>query len=160
MVAHQQQRKKMAAKKKSTKKATTTEPKDEYAAQPETAAPAIDADEPPEIKTGPTLADVAAGYLAAIEKDDAGPGTISSYGMELKTALRELGENTLVADLTPERVQKYFESDAVMRKKNGEVKAQPTWAKTRRVLRLALCWAQDAGIVEVAPIPATPKNVA
>jgi len=143
----------MAAKKKSTKKAT--EQQDEY-----TPATPMEVGEPPEVKTGPTLADVAAGYLAAIENDEAGPGTLSSYGMELKLAMRELGEKTLIQDLTPERVQKYFESDAVMRKKNGELKAQPTWAKSRRVLRLALVWAESAGIVEVAPVPASTKTVA
>jgi len=109
---------------------------------------------------GPTLRDVAEGYLSAIEKDEAGPGTLSSYRMELKLALRELGETTPLADLTTEKVLAYFESDAVMKKKNGEVKAKPTWAKSRRVLRLALCWAQDAGLCEVAPIPAPAAKIA
>ncbi len=111
------------------------------------------------VNAGPTLHDVAEGYLAAIEADDAGQGTLSSYRMELKIAMRELGEATPLADLTPEKVQAYFESDTVMRTKNGKPKAQPTWAKTRRVLRLALLWAQDAGLCEVAPIPAPPVKI-
>ena len=111
------------------------------------------------VNAGPTLNDVANGYLSAIEADDAGQGTLSSYKMELKLAMRELGEGTLLGDLTAERVQAYFESDTVMRTKNGKPKAQPTWAKTRRVLRLALLWAQDAGLCEVAPIPAPPVKI-
>ncbi len=112
-----------------------------------------------QVNAGPTLNDVANGYLAAIEADDAGQGTLSSYKMELKLAMRELGEATPLADLTPEKVQAYFESDTVMRTKNGKPKAQPTWAKTRRVLRLALLWAQDAGLCQVAPIPAPPVKI-
>ena len=129
----------MATKKKTKPTTESTEP------APETT---------PQATGGPTLKDVAEGYLAAIEKDDAGPGTLASYRMELRLALRELGETTPVADLTTTQVQAYFESDAVMRTKSGKPKAKPTWAKTRRVLRLALFWAQDAGLIAAAPIPA------
>jgi hypothetical protein len=40
-----------------------------------------------------------------------------------------------------------------MRTKSGVEKAPPTFKKTRRVLRLALVWAQDAGLIETAPLP-------
>jgi hypothetical protein len=121
-----------------------------------TIEPAPGTEAAPQANAGPTLKDVAEGYLAAIEKDDAGAGTLASYRMELRLALRELGETLPLADLTATQVQAYFESEAVMRTKTGKPKAQPTWAKTRRVLRLALLWAQDAGLVEVAPVPAPP----
>ena len=133
----------MASKKKTKPTTETTE------AAPET-TPA------PQATAGPTLHDIAEGYLAAIEKDDAGPGTLASYRMELKTAMRELGETTPVADLSVERVAAYFASDAVMKTKSGKPKAKPTWAKTQRVLRLALFWAQDAGLIASAPVP-TPE---
>ena len=113
-----------------------------------------------QVHTGPTLNDVANGYLEAIEADDAGQGTLSSYKMELKIALRELGETTLLADLTAERVQAYFESDAVMKTRNGKPKAKPTFDKSRRVLRLALVWAQAAGLCDVAPVPAPKSKIA
>ncbi len=113
-----------------------------------------------QVNAGPTLNDVANGYLAAIEADDAGQGTLSSYGMELKLAMRELGEGTLLGDLSAERVQAYFESDAVMKTRNGKPKAKPTFDKSRRVLRLALVWAQGAGLCDVAPVPAPKSKVA
>jgi hypothetical protein len=47
----------------------------------------------------------------------------------------------------------YFTSDRVMKTRTGVEKAPPTFKKTRRVLRLALVWAQDAGLVEKAPLP-------
>jgi hypothetical protein len=58
-----------------------------------------------------------------------------------------------VADLTPARVLEFFTSDRVMRTRTGVEKARPTYLKTQRVLRLALVWAQDAGLIEKAPVP-------
>jgi hypothetical protein len=73
--------------------------------------------------------------------------------LELVTALDEIGKDTKLADVTPARVLDYFVSDRVMRTKSGVEKAPPTFKKTRRVLRLALVWAADAGLIERAPLP-------
>jgi hypothetical protein len=100
-----------------------------------------------------TLADVAAGYLTHMEEAGKSDGTVSSYRMELKTATSELGEETPVADLTTERVREYFESPRVTKLRSGKAKAKPSIDKTRRVLRLALVWAAERGIVATAPIP-------
>ena len=80
-------------------------------------------------------------------------GTLFSYKLDLVTALDELGRDTKLADLTPTRVLEYFNSDRVMRTRTGVAKAAPTYKKTRRVLRLALVWAADAGLIEKAPLP-------
>jgi hypothetical protein len=100
-----------------------------------------------------TLADIAAGYLAHMEEAGKSEGTTSSYRMELKTAMDELGETTPVADITVQRVQEYFDSRRVTKLRSGKNKAKPSVDKTRRVLRLALCWAAERGIIEKAPIP-------
>ena len=100
-----------------------------------------------------TLADIAAGYLADMETKGKSNGTIASYGMELRVAQDELGEGTLVADLTPEHVAEYFASKRVTKLRSGKNKAKPSVDKTRRVLRLALVWAAERGIIEKAPIP-------
>jgi hypothetical protein len=100
-----------------------------------------------------TLADLAAGYLAHMEEVGKSDGTISSYRMELKTAAAELGEETPIADLTPGRVQTFFDSVRVTKLRSGRAKAKPSIDKTRRVLRLALTWAVEAGLIEKAPLP-------
>jgi hypothetical protein len=100
-----------------------------------------------------TLADIAAGYLANMETEGKSDGTISSYRMEPKTAAAELGEDTAVADITPEKVQAFFESKRVTKLRSGKNKAKPSIDKTRRVLRLALCWAAERGILAKAPLP-------
>jgi hypothetical protein len=100
-----------------------------------------------------TLADIAAAYLEHMASAGKSDGTISSYRMELRTAAIELGEETPVADLTTERVREFFESKRVTKLRSGKSKAKPSIDKTRRVLRLALVWAAERGIVATAPIP-------
>ena len=105
-----------------------------------------------------TLADLSEKYLTHLAEGEWSGGTISSYGMELKTAQAELGAETPVADLTPEKVQGYFESKRVTKLRSGKNKAKPSVDKTRRVLRLALVWAAEAGLIEKAPLPEQPVN--
>lgn len=102
--------------------------------------------------TQATLRDVVTGFLAWLDSEGAGPGTLASYGMELKLAMRELGADTAVGDLTVERVQGFFDGPVVNCTRTGKPKAKSSIAKTKRVLRQALLWAQDEKLVEVAPL--------
>jgi hypothetical protein len=143
---------------------TTNEPTIE--AQPETATatevPAPEAEPPKKPKgkkkaklpTGnATLADIAAGYLEHMANAGKSDGTISSYRMELRTAAIELGEETPIAEITVERVHEFFTSKRVTKLRSGKNKSQLSIDKTRRVLRLALVWAAERGIIAAAPIP-------
>ncbi len=154
----------MGKKKNVAEAETTNEPVIETVPETATATeePAPEAEPPKKAKGkkkakvpsgNATLADVAAGYLAGMEEAGKSDGTISSYRMELKTAMDEIGETTPVADLTPDRVREYFESRRVTKLRSGKSKAKPSIDKTRRVLRLALCWAAERGIVATAPVP-------
>jgi hypothetical protein len=105
-----------------------------------------------------TLATLADGYLKHMTEVGKSAGTCFSYSMEMRTAISELGAETLVSALTPEQVATYFESARVTRLKSGQPKAQPSIAKTRRVLRLALCWAEAEGLIGKAPIPEAPEK--
>ncbi len=107
----------------------------------------------PKAEGGHTLADLAGAYLAALEARGTSIMTRASYENDLKLALRELGEKTKVSAVTARKVQNFFESDVVTKTKGGKAKAQPTVLKTRRVLRMALCWAQEQGWITEAPIP-------
>lgn len=99
-----------------------------------------------------TLQDMAIGYAIHMRESGKSEGTMASYRMELTTALEELGAATKVSELTPERVLLYFGSDRVMKKRNGRGKSPLSIDKTRRVLRLALLWAQSVGLVAKAPL--------
>ena len=100
-----------------------------------------------------TLEDLAAKYLEHLEVSGKSNGTLFSYKLELITALDEIGKDTKLGDLTPARVLDYFTSDRVMRTRSGVAKAKPTYLKTQRVLRMALQYAQGAGLIAQAPLP-------
>jgi hypothetical protein len=100
-----------------------------------------------------TLADLAAAYAAQMENDGKSNGTIASYGMELRLAQDELGAETPLAELTADRVETFFNSKRVTKLRSGKQKSQLSIDKTRRVLRLALVWAAERGIIEKAPLP-------
>jgi hypothetical protein len=100
-----------------------------------------------------TLADLAAAYAVHMENEGKSGGTIASYSMELRVAQDVLGEGTLLADLTPERVGEFYTCKRVTKLRSGKNKSQLSIDKTRRVLRLALVWAADRGIISKAPLP-------
>jgi hypothetical protein len=98
-----------------------------------------------------TLAQLSRLYLEHIEEEGKSGGTIFSYGMELKLAQSEIGGETLVSGITPHLIERFNACDRVMRLKTGKPKAQPSIDKTRRVIRLALTWAVQAGLIASAP---------
>ena len=105
-----------------------------------------------------TVAELGERYLAHMEKEGKSAGTCFSYAMELKVAQAELGADTSVASLTPEAIEAFNVCDRVMRMKSGKPKAEPSFMKTRRVIRLALTWAAQNGLIASSPI--TPKGAA
>ena len=80
-------------------------------------------------------------------------GTAASYAVELRLALAVLGEGTALADITPAMVEEFNGHERVIRTRDGLAKAPSGIAKTRRVLRLALEWAAERGIIPSAPLP-------
>jgi pyruvate dehydrogenase E2 component (dihydrolipoamide acetyltransferase) len=142
--------------------------KDTLAAKPETPAPAA----PPKAKRKPKSFDAELDAVAAHAESLAGlskayegvmrgagktPGTIASYRAELALAMKHLGEATPIADLTVDQVRAYFESAPVTRLRSGRAKSPLSIDKTRRVLRLALLWAEAQGWVAKAPVPDMPS---
>lgn len=107
---------------------------------------------------GPTMAEFAESYIRHLEESGKSRGTTFSYMIDINVAVRELGAETRIRTLTPEMVQAFNESDAVTRTRTGREKAKPTIDKCRRVLRLALVWAVEQGLIPEAPLPTTPKK--
>lgn len=100
-----------------------------------------------------TLEALAEGYLAHLDESGKSRGTVFSYRLELAVALDELGAETKLAELTSERVLAFFVSDRVNKTRTGVLKARVSVLKTQRVLRQALVWAAEKGLVEKAPLP-------
>lgn len=118
------------------------------------AATATDA----EARSTLTVLKLAERYLQHLEDVGKSRGTIFSYYVDLSLACRELGEKTPADALTEQDVAAFFECDAVTKTRTGKPKAPVTIEKTRRVLRMALTWAQREGLIAAAPVPATAAN--
>lgn len=140
---------------KRARKPKTAEPEAPPAPEPAPVgdAPAPASKKPKRAKGGATLADVFAGYVKDLEEQGKSDGTIASYRAELALAGDDLGLETLIADITPERVLLFMTSDRVMKKRSGRAKSPLSIDKTRRVLRQALVWAEGAKLVKTAPVP-------
>ena len=139
----------MGSKKKTTK-ATTNEATEINTGE----TPAVESatSTSPAPAPGPTLHDACVRYLKHMDKTGKSAGTIASYTMELRLAQEELGEDTPLAELTPEKVATYFGCKRVTKLKSGRAKSKLSIDKTCRVLRLALMHAADDGLVERAPL--------
>ena len=122
------------------------------AAVPET-TPATKTKATRKAKTDLTLAELAERYIKHLEDDGKSPGTCSSYGAELKLAIKHLGADTQIASITPAQVGDFFDSKPVTKLRSGKKKSQLSVDKTRRVLRLALVWAAEKKWIESAPLP-------
>lgn len=109
---------------------------------------------------GNTMEELAELYLQHLEAIGKSRGTVFSYSIDIALAAREIGKETRIKMLTPEAVGAFFASDAVTKTRTGKAKAKPTIDKTRRVLRLALVWAVEAGLLPVAPLPAQAEKAA
>ena len=101
---------------------------------------------------GATLADLAAAFGAHLDAFKS-PGTAASYRAEMRLALAVLGEGTVLADITTAMVEEFNGHERVVTTRDGLPKARTGIAKTRRVLRLALEWAAERGIIPSAPLP-------
>lgn len=102
---------------------------------------------------GPTMAEFAEAYLKHLEAVGKSRSTVFSYSIDLGLAVRELGAETRLKSLTAKKVGAFFESYAVTTTRTGRDKAKPTVDKTRRILRLALTWGAETGLIPGAPLP-------
>ena len=105
-----------------------------------------------------TIGELAGNFQRHLEVAGKSRGTVFSYGIELKTAVKHFGADTRVTALTTKKVQDYFDSDAVVKNRKGKPKDEKTVAKTRRVFRQALQWLAEVGVLETAPLPEAKKS--
>ncbi|MBL8801033.1 MAG: hypothetical protein JNN27_03495 [Planctomycetes bacterium] len=101
-----------------------------------------------------TLSSLCEAYLASLAERGQSEGTIFSYRMELNTAKAVLGADTLVSDLTYDAIAAFNTCDRVMKKKTGKPKAEPSFLKTRRTLRLCLAFGEQSGLIAKSPVDA------
>jgi hypothetical protein len=105
-----------------------------------------------------TLTECALAYLESLKVARKSESTISAYAADLDLATEVLGTETPIAAIRPADVERFNASEPVLRTKSGRDKAMPTIERSRRVLRLALVFAEQSGAIEAAPIAEKPKR--
>jgi hypothetical protein len=97
------------------------------------------------------LSDLSERYLHSMEMAGKSRGTVFSYSMELGAAQKELGADTPIAEITRADIIRFNESPRVTLLRSGKPKSQLSIDKTRRVLRLALGFAVQTGLLASSP---------
>jgi site-specific recombinase XerD len=104
-----------------------------------------------------TLTEAAIAYLESLKAARKSESTVNAYAADLDLATEVLGAETPIAQLTAADVERFNASQQVTTTKSGRAKAQPTIERSRRVLRLALVFAEQQGAIEAVPIEAKPR---
>ncbi|HGY91956.1 MAG TPA: hypothetical protein ENK43_12375, partial [Planctomycetes bacterium] len=97
-----------------------------------------------------TLGQLFDAYIASLVDRGKSAGTARSYAADLAVAKKHFGADLVLTALTPETVAGFFASDAVRMTRKGVPKSKITTAKIKRVLRLALLWAEGESFFEKA----------
>ena len=100
-----------------------------------------------------TLAELVESYTTNLTAQGKRASTVWGYHQELKAAMKELGADTRLGDITLDAVAAFYACDRVTKTRSGKPKAMVGIKKTRRIIRLALVWAVDQGWLAEAPVP-------
>jgi len=98
-----------------------------------------------------TLSELTERYVKHMEGAGKTRGTVFSYESELKLAQRELGADIRIGALTRDDITVFNNCARVTLLKSGRAKSQLSVDKSRRVLRLALKWAEDEKLIATSP---------
>ena len=79
--------------------------------------------------------------------------TLYTYAKDLALIEEYFGSDKKLASLRVPQVGKFLKSDQLLKRSNGEARAERTVAKTVRVFRMMLVWAKDTGKIEDLPLP-------
>jgi site-specific recombinase XerD len=130
----------------------------QIATDDQTTKPAAKAKKSKKSKPTWTLTEAALAFLESMKTARKSESTISAYASDLDLATEVLGGETPIAQLTPADIERFNASSPVTTTKSGRAKALPTIERSRRVLRLALVFAEQSGAIEAAPIAEKPKR--
>lgn len=79
--------------------------------------------------------------------------TIYTYRKDLEIVEGYFTPERHIAEIRALQIGKLFKSDAMLKKPNGDMRADRTVEKTIRVFRMMLVWAKDQGIIDELPLP-------
>jgi hypothetical protein len=102
-------------------------------------------------------------YVASQEEKGQSASTLGTIHRTLKLLTGEMGEDKEVAKILPVHVDKFFKSEAATMqpgKKGLKPRAEPSILQIRRIVRMAITWWHEQGLIERLPLPGAQKALA
>jgi len=103
--------------------------------------------------TDTTIHETAEAFIEHLREQGKKEKTLYTYAKDLALIEEFFGSDKKLADLRIPQVGKFLKSDQLLKRSNGEVRAERTVAKTVRVFRMMLVWAKDTGKIAELPLP-------
>ena len=103
--------------------------------------------------TIPTIHEAAQAYLDHLRSQGKRERTLYTYAKDLALIEAFLGSDKPLTSIRTPQVGKFFKSDPLLKLASGKPRAEPTIAKTTRVLRMFLVWAKETGRLAALPLP-------
>ncbi|HOO56475.1 MAG TPA: hypothetical protein PLN69_06615 [bacterium] len=92
-------------------------------------------------------------FLEHLKEAGKNERTVAVYGRCLENAVTFFKADKQLGKLTPALVGQFFKSDAMTKKPNGKEKSEITITQGKRVFRMMLVWAAEAGHIADVPVP-------
>jgi len=107
-----------------------------------------------------TLKDALGKFLEHLKAAGKKERTLYTYAKDVDVIVGFFGEGRKLATLRAADVGRFLKSDALLKMPTGKDRAERTVAKTVRVLRMCLEWAEREGTITSLPFPkdAMPKR--
>lgn len=102
-------------------------------------------------------------YVANQEEKGQSASTLGTIRRTLKLLTGEMGEDKEVGKILPVHVDKFFKSEAATMQpgKDGlKPRAKPSVLQIRRIVRMAITWWHEKGLIERLPLPGEEKAIA
>jgi hypothetical protein len=109
------------------------------------------------------LSDACEKYVESQETKGQSASTLGTIRRTLKLLEGEMGADKEVEKILPVHVDKFFKSEAATMQpgKDGlKPRAEPSVLQIRRIVRMAIAWWHQEGIIERLPLPGSEKGLA
>lgn len=103
--------------------------------------------------TETTLQETAAAYIDHLRDAGKKERTLYTYRKDLDLIENYFGADKKLEDIRLPLVGKFYKSNALLKLKNGNDRAERTIAKTVRVFRMMMVWAKENDKIDMLPLP-------
>jgi len=100
-----------------------------------------------------TLHETSEAFMGHLQELGKKERTIYTYKKDLEVAESFFGTDKPLTEIQSWQVGKFLKSNKLLKLTNGKMRAERTVAKTVRVFRMMMVWAQQTGLITELPLP-------